>query len=49
MIKVDGLCIAVKGKEFLTVDHLKSELEELYQVWGWTFFDGELYVTWVGF
>lgn len=32
-----------KGKEFLTVDHLKPQLEELYQEYGWSFFDGELY------
>jgi len=32
-----------KGKEFLTVDHLKPQLEELYQRQGWSFFDGELY------
>lgn len=32
-----------KGKEFLTVDHLKDELEEMYQATGHTFFDGELY------
>ena len=53
--KLDGLrCIALrekdewtlysrKGKEFLTVDHLKEQLESLYQTFGWTFFDGELY------
>jgi DNA ligase-1 len=32
-----------KGKEYLTVNHLKDQLEELYQLNGWTFFDGELY------
>jgi ATP-dependent DNA ligase len=32
-----------KGKEFLTVDHLKPQLEALYRASGWTFFDGELY------
>ena len=32
-----------KGNEYLTVDHLKDQLEELYQDTGWTFFDGELY------
>lgn len=32
-----------KGKEFLTVDHLKPQLEIMYQATGHTFFDGELY------
>jgi DNA ligase-1 len=32
-----------KGKEFLTVEHLKAQLEKLYEIHGWTFFDGELY------
>lgn len=32
-----------QGKEFLTVNHLKSQLEKLYSKSGWTFFDGELY------
>lgn len=32
-----------KGKEFLTVDHIKPNLETLYRSNGWTFFDGELY------
>lgn len=32
-----------KGKVFLTVDHLKDQLEALYNRHGWTFFDGELY------
>jgi DNA ligase-1 len=32
-----------KGKEFLTVDHLKGQLETLYVEYGWTFLDGELY------
>jgi hypothetical protein len=53
--KLDGLrCVALrkenewttysrKGKEFLTVNHLKPQLEELYKKYGWTFFDGELY------
>lgn len=31
------------GKEFLTVEHLKPQLEILYRRNGWTFFDGELY------
>jgi ATP-dependent DNA ligase len=31
------------GKEILTVNHLKPQLEELYQKYGWSFFDGELY------
>lgn len=53
--KLDGLrCVALrkdskwilysrKGKEFLTVDHLKSQLEILYEKYNLTFFDGELY------
>jgi len=53
--KLDGLrCIALringewefrtrKGKEFLTVNHLKEQLESLYMKYGYTFFDGELY------
>lgn len=53
--KLDGLrCVALrkenewilysrKGKEFLTVDHLKPQLEKLYDKYGYTFFDGELY------
>jgi ATP-dependent DNA ligase len=32
-----------KGKEFVTVEHLKEQLEALYQATGWTFLDGELY------
>lgn len=32
-----------KGKEFLTVEHLKEQLESIYTTTGWTFFDGELY------
>lgn len=32
-----------KGKEFLTVEHLKPQLESLYEQTGFTFFDGELY------
>lgn len=32
-----------KGKEFLTVDHIKPQLEKLYKHTGLTFFDGELY------
>lgn len=32
-----------KGKEYLTVNHLKDQLEILYRERGWTFFDGELY------
>lgn len=31
------------GNEYLTVDHLKDQLEDLYKDTGWTFFDGELY------
>lgn len=53
--KLDGLrCVALRdsngwsmysrtGKEFLTVEHLKPQLENLYINHGWTFFDGELY------
>ena len=53
--KLDGLrCIALrkenewflysrKGKEFLTVNHLKPQLEKLYKKYSYTFFDGELY------
>jgi len=53
--KLDGLrCVALrkdskwilysrKGKEFLTVDHLKPQLEILYEKYNLTFFDGELY------
>ncbi len=32
-----------KGKEFFTVDHLKDQLETMYEATGHTFFDGELY------
>lgn len=32
-----------KGKELLTVDHIKPQLELIYNSKGWTFFDGELY------
>ena len=32
-----------QGKKFLTVDHLKPQLERLYMDFGWTFLDGELY------
>ena len=32
-----------KGKEFLTANHVKAQLENLYEKRGWTFFDGELY------
>lgn len=53
--KLDGLrCVSLrlddewflysrKGKEFLTVEHLKPQLEQLYKKFGWSFFDGELY------
>ena len=53
--KLDGLrCVALreedewtlysrKGKEFLTVNHLKPQLDSLYRDTGYTFFDGELY------
>jgi DNA ligase-1 len=33
-----------QGKEFLTVDHLKEQLEQLWLVHGVDFWDGELYV-----
>lgn len=32
-----------KGKEFVTVEHLKPELEAAYKLYGYSFFDGELY------
>ena len=32
-----------KGKELVTVDHIKPQLELIYKDKGWTFFDGELY------
>ena len=32
-----------KGKELVTVDHIKPQLELIYKNKGWTFFDGELY------
>ena len=32
-----------KGKEFVRVEHLKPQLERMYQKTGKTFFDGELY------
>jgi DNA ligase-1 len=32
-----------KGKEFLRVNHLKEQLENMYQRYGCSFFDGELY------
>lgn len=32
-----------KGKELVTVEHLKDELEALYAEHKWTFLDGELY------
>ena len=34
-----------QGKEFLTVDHLKEQLEQLWLVHGMDFWDGELYVS----
>lgn len=54
--KLDGVrCIALRlndewklfsrqGKEFLTADHIKEDLEFLYKKFGKTFFDGELYI-----
>lgn len=36
--------ISRQGKEFLTVDHIKDDLEVLYNTHGYTFWDGELYV-----
>lgn len=53
--KLDGLrCIALRlndgwklysrtGKEFTTVDYIKPSLERLHVLYGWSFFDGELY------
>lgn len=32
-----------QGKRFLTVEHLQTDLEQLYTKLGYTFFDGELY------
>ena len=32
-----------QGKKFVTVEHLKPELEAVYRLYGYTFFDGELY------
>lgn len=37
------------GKEYLTVDHIKDQLETFYGERGWTFFDGELYVHGLSF
>ncbi len=34
-----------QGKEFLTVDHLKEQLEKLWLLHGVDFWDGELFVT----
>ncbi len=34
-----------QGKEFLTVDHLKPQLEEIWQMNGMSFWDGELYIS----
>lgn len=33
-----------QGKEFLTIDHIKPQLEALYKSTGKTFWDGELYI-----
>lgn len=53
--KFDGVrCIALrndtgwkmlsrKGKEWLTVEHIKPQLEKIYQGTGLSFFDGEIY------
>ncbi len=53
--KCDGLrCVALrlddvwkfrtrKGKEFLTLNHIKKDLELLYDKFGYTFWDGEAY------
>ena len=41
----DGwVCYSRQGKEFLTVDHLKPELEALYQRTGKSWWDGEVYI-----
>lgn len=38
-----------QGKEFLTVDHLKPELELLWETHGTDFWDGELYIPGASF
>jgi DNA ligase-1 len=42
----DGTWVAFsrQGKEFLTVDHLKPQLELLWEMHGTDFWDGELYI-----
>lgn len=39
-----GKRFRARGKEFLTVDHLKDDLEYLYNQNGYSFYDGELYI-----
>lgn len=50
---VRGVCLRIdgewraysrQGKEFLTVDHIKEDLEVLYEKYGKTWWDGEFYV-----
>lgn len=41
---LDWVCYSRQGKEFLTVDHLKVELEKLYQKNGKSWWDGEVYI-----
>lgn len=36
-------CYSRKGHEFYTVEHIKKDLEKLYEIYGYTFYDGELY------
>lgn len=46
----DGwVCYSRQGKEFLTVDHLKPELEERYQKTGKSWWDGEVYINGAAF
>jgi len=40
----DWKAFSRQGKEFLTVDHLKKDLELLWEMHGADFFDGELYI-----
>jgi DNA ligase-1 len=40
---VDWTLLSRQGREFLTVDHLKHQLEYMHTQYGWSFFDGELY------
>jgi hypothetical protein len=44
-LRLDGSwkMLSRKGHEFVTVDYIKEDLEFLYNKYGYTFFDGELY------